>query len=55
MQQHHYDSIIACIKYGAPALADNLIVALNKMVKLANERTEELQAQNEVEPTENKK
>lgn len=51
MQQHQYDSIVACIKYGAPALADSLIIALNKTVKLANERTEELLAQNEKEPT----
>ena len=37
MTQELYDEIINCIRYGAPANADKLIVALNETVKDAAE------------------
>ena len=37
MTQELYNEIINCIRYGAPANADKLIVALNETVKDAAE------------------
>ena len=37
MTQELYDEIINCIRYGAPANADKLIVTLNETVKDAAE------------------
>lgn len=37
MTQELYDEIINCIRYGAPANADKLIVVLNETIKDAAE------------------
>ncbi len=43
MRQSHYEEIINCIKFGAPALANELIVDLNDTVNLANQKITENQ------------
>lgn len=42
MKQTEYESIIKCIEHGAPALATDLVEALNNDIRLAMERTQEL-------------
>lgn len=42
MTQSNYENIIACIKHGAPAMANELIVALNETIQLATERIAEM-------------
>lgn len=44
MNQERYNLIIKAIKFAMPALADELIDALNSCVQLSNERFEELKA-----------
>ena len=36
MKQNQYEAIIACINYGAPALANELIRALNQVMENSN-------------------
>lgn len=56
MQQHQYETIIKCINFGSPATANELIIAFNNVVKLANERTAQMQdAKNAEEAKDNKK
>lgn len=43
MKQSEYENILACINYGVPALANNLIKAFNETISLANERITEKQ------------
>ena len=43
MNQAQYTEIIECIKFGAPAFADELIIALNKEINLANQKRQELE------------
>lgn len=38
MRQYDYDTIITDIKFGTPALADELIKSFNETIVLANER-----------------
>lgn len=45
MDQYSYETILACINTGAPAIAPQLISAFNLVIKRANERTEQLQAE----------
>ena len=40
MRQQDYETIIACIQHGAPAMAQQLISALNNVVESANELRE---------------
>lgn len=49
MDQYSYETIMACIKSGAPAIAPQLITAFNNVVNLANERSQEIQAQRQIE------
>ena len=44
MNQERYNLIIKAIKFAMPAIADELIDALNSCVQLSNERFEELKA-----------
>ena len=44
MNQEKYNLIVRSIKFAMPALADELIVALNSCVQLSNERVDELKA-----------
>lgn len=44
MNQERYNLIIKAIKFAMPAIADELIVALNSCVQLSNERLDELKA-----------
>lgn len=41
MNQYSYEAIIGCIKFGAPAIANELIAALNNTVEIANKALEE--------------
>lgn len=41
MNQYSYEAIICCIKFGAPAIANELIAALNNTVEIANKALEE--------------
>ena len=43
MHQSQYETIVKCIQYGAPALANDLIVSFNNTIQLANERASEMQ------------
>ena len=45
MQQHQYETIIKCINFGSPAIATELITAFNGVVKLANERSAQIEAE----------
>lgn len=54
MQQHQYEDIIKCINFGSPALANELIAALNNVVKIANDYTMAQQAANSVPASETK-
>lgn len=40
MDQHSYELIMSCIQHGAPAVAPQLINALNVVVEKANQLTE---------------
>lgn len=40
MRQTEYETILECIKYGAPALAGNLISAFNVTIERANQLSE---------------
>ena len=40
MRQQDYETIIACIQHGAPAMAQQLIGALNNAVESVNELRE---------------
>lgn len=44
MNQYSYEAIISCIKFGAPAIANELIAALNNTVEIANKALEALEA-----------
>ena len=48
MQQHQYEAIVKCINFGCPAMAQELITALNNMVAIVNEHTKAQQAANAV-------
>lgn len=45
MDQYSYETILACINKGAPAIAGKLIDAFNYVMNLANERTQQIQAE----------
>ena len=42
MTQEQYAEIIKCIKFGVPAIADDLVNSFNSIVELANQRITEL-------------
>ena len=44
MNQERYNLIVKSIQFAMPAMADELIRALNSCVQLSNERFEELKA-----------
>ena len=48
MDQYSYETILACIETGAPAIAPKLTAAFNNIVKLANERVQDLQLQQQI-------
>ena len=48
MQQHQYEAIVKCINFGCPAMAQELITALNNVVAIVNEHTKAQQAANAV-------
>lgn len=50
MRQNAYETIIQCVQFGAPAIAEHLIRELNEDVALANEtRIKEAKAKEEAE------
>lgn len=49
MKQNQYDAILQCIKYGAPALANDLITAFNTAVQLANDQITAIQEKERLE------
>lgn len=64
MKQSNYDTIVSCIKHGAPAIAPLLLADLNQTVELANDQITYLKEREEAKrkaaevqpaPTENKK
>lgn len=56
MTQEQYTQIIKCIKFGVPAIADDLTNSFNSTVELANQRITELKkAQEAVKDTEKAK
>lgn len=64
MKQSNYDTIVSCIKHGAPAIAHLLLADFNQTVELANDQITYLKGLEEAKrkaaevqpaPTENKK
>lgn len=45
MRQANYETIIRCIQYGAPAIAEQLITDLNNTCELANKQLTQMQAE----------
>ena len=41
MRQQEYETIVACIQFGAPALSTPLITSLNKAIENSNNWTQE--------------
>lgn len=54
MNQEKYNLIVKSIQFAMPALADELITALNSCIRLSNERLDEIRAMQETK-TETKK
>lgn len=48
MDQYSYETIMACIKSGAPAIAGKLIDAFNNVIELANQRVQQIQAEQNI-------
>lgn len=55
MTQEQYEIIVKCIKQGAPAIADNLVNAFNKIVDNSNKYIESQQESKFTEAVEDKK
>ena len=49
MKQNQYEAILQCIKYGAPALANDLITAFQLMLQLANDQITAIQEKERLE------
>lgn len=48
MDQYSYETILACIQTGAPAIASQLTAAFNNVINLANERIQQKQIEQQV-------
>lgn len=53
MNQERYNLIVKSIQFAMPAIADELIKALNSCVQLSNERLDELKALEEAQAKNN--
>ena len=48
MDQYSYETILACIHNGAPAIEAKLVAAFNQVMKLANERVQQQQMEQQI-------